>query len=248
MDAAKIKAIAKFYKTTLPSDMIFAQADISTSNEQVEKLTREFNIRYRAFISSLIYLLSTRVDLSFAVHKLAKFSSNPVKVHFEGLVHLLRYIRDNKTFGLKYYRDINDAPLSDLLRHASIKNENQFMAFSGISIESYIILYQGGTIDYVTHVPGPVAQSNSESEYNAACTAGMALAHFRVLIHEFLNNDPYIVPEDSPLVILDSKPAMCMAKYSKDTKHTRHIARRIYFVSNGEKCRFHKIDWCEGGL
>ena len=39
-----------------------------------------------------------------------------------------------------------------------------------------------------------------------------------------------------------------MAKNSKDTKHTRHIARRIHFVRNGEKCKMHKIYWCEGGL
>ena len=56
------------------------------------------------------------MDLSFAVHKLAKFSANPGKVHFEGLVHLLRYIRDNKTLGLKYYADLNDTPVTDLLR------------------------------------------------------------------------------------------------------------------------------------
>ena len=78
--------------------MIFTKADTSTSDEQVEKLTREFNIHYRYCIGSLIYLFSTKVDLSFAVHKLAKFSANPGKVHSEGLVHLLRYIRDNKTF------------------------------------------------------------------------------------------------------------------------------------------------------
>ena len=83
----------KFYKTTLPSDMIFTKADASTSDEQVEKLTRELNIRYRACIVSFIYLLSKRVDFSFAVPKLAKFSSNPGRVHFEELVHLLRYIR-----------------------------------------------------------------------------------------------------------------------------------------------------------
>ena len=46
--------------------------------------------------------------------KLAKFLSNPIKLHFEGLVHILRYIRDNKTPGLKYYADMNDAPVSDL--------------------------------------------------------------------------------------------------------------------------------------
>ena len=47
----------------------------------------------------------------------------------------------------------------------------------------------------------------------------MALAHFRMLIHEFLNKDPYIVPEEFPLIVLDSKSAMCMAKNGKDTKH-----------------------------
>ena len=31
--------------------------------------------------------------------------------------------------GLKYYADMNDAPLTDLLRKASIKTENRFMDF-----------------------------------------------------------------------------------------------------------------------
>ena len=89
--------------------------------------------------------------LSFAVHKLTKFSSNPGKVHFEGLVHLLRYIRDNKTLVLKYYDDMNDAPLSDLLIQASIKTENKLMDFSDSSWQdfsdtgrctgAYIIIY-----------------------------------------------------------------------------------------------------------
>ena len=57
-----------------------------------------------------------------------------------------------------------------------------------------------------------------------------------------------MVPKEAPFIILDSKFAMCMAKNGKDTKHTRHIARKINFVRNGEKCKMHKIDWCEGGL
>ena len=39
-----------------------------------------------------------------------------------------------------------------------------------------------------------------------------------------------------------------MAKNCKDTKHTIHIAGRMHFVRNGEKCKMHNIDWCEGGL
>ena len=41
---------------------------------------------------------------------------------------------------------------------------------------------------------------------------------------------------------------MCMAKNGKDIKHTRHIARRMHFVRNGETCKMHRIDWFEEGL
>ena len=76
----------------------------------------------------------------------------------------------------------------------------------------------------------------------------MDLAHLRMLINEFINEYPDMVPKESPLIVLDSKSAMCMAKNCKDTKHTRHIARIMHFLRNVEKCKMHKIDWCEGGL
>ena len=76
----------------------------------------------------------------------------------------------------------------------------------------------------------------------------MDLVHFRMLIHKLLNKDPDIVPEEAPLIFLDSKYAICVAQNVKDTKHTRHVARIIHLVNNGEKCNMHKIDWCEGGL
>ena len=50
LDAATVNSITKFYNTTFPYDMIFTKADASTRDEQVEKLTSEFNIHYRACI------------------------------------------------------------------------------------------------------------------------------------------------------------------------------------------------------
>ena len=207
LDNATVKASKYIYKTNFPSDMILKKYDTSTSDEQVDKLTREFNIHYRALIGSFIYLLSTRVYLSFVVHKLERFSENPGKVRFKRLAHILIYIRDNKTLGLKYYADMNDETLTDLLRQDSIKTENHLMDFSdsswqyfidtGRSTGAYMIFHQGGPIDHGTNVPGPVAQLSAESEYNVACNSGTTLAHFRMLIHEFLNKDPDIVPEGS---------------------------------------------------
>ena len=63
----------------------------------------------------------------------------------------------------------------------------------------------------------------------------MYLAHFRMLINGLLKKDSYIFPEEEPIIILDSKYDACMDNIGKDTKHTRHIDRRVHFVINGEK-------------
>ena len=85
--------------------------------------------------------------------------------------------------GLKYYGDLNNAPVTDILRQANINTKNHLMDFSysswkdcpetGRSTGAYIIFYQGRPIDHGTHVPGTVAQSSAESEYNSECTAGL---------------------------------------------------------------------------
>ena len=80
------------------------------------------------------------------------------------MIHLFSYISYNKTLGSNHYADINDAPVSDLLRQASINTENQLMVLSDSSWQDF---------------PDTVV---------------MALAHFRMLIHEFFNKDQDIVP------------------------------------------------------
>ena len=130
-----MKTSAKFYTITSKYDTMLTMDDVSTSDEQVDKLCREFNIHCRSCIGSLIYLLYTRVDVSFVVHKLEKFSSNLGKVNYEGLVHMLIYIKKYKTFGLKYYAGMNDAFVSGLLRQTNIKTENQLMKFSNSSCQ-----------------------------------------------------------------------------------------------------------------
>ena len=75
---------------------------------------------------------------------------------------------DNNTLGLKYYDDMKDSPLSDLLRQFRIKSENQLLAFSNYVYQDFtdtvmstgacITFYQSGPIDHGTHVPGPVDQ------------------------------------------------------------------------------------------
>ena len=57
------------------------------------------------------------------------------------------------------------------------------------------MFYQVGPIDHFTHVPGPVDQFSSESEFNETCTAGIAISQCKVLNNKILNKDTDVVPE-----------------------------------------------------
>ena len=71
------------------------------------------------------------------------------------------------------------------MRQDRNNNENQLTIFydsiwqdctdTNRSTREYIVLYWGGPIDHFKHVTGLFAQSSVENEYNASCTAGMAL-------------------------------------------------------------------------
>ena len=67
LDIATVKTSTNFYKTTLPSDMIFTNDAVSTSDEQVDKLTREFNINhiFVCYIQSRFYFFITQVSIVF---------------------------------------------------------------------------------------------------------------------------------------------------------------------------------------
>ena len=49
-----------------------------------------------------------------------------------------------------------------------------------------------------------------------------------------MRQNSYVITEQAPIIIFDSKSDLCMAKDGNYTKHNRHISRRIHFVRNGK--------------
>ena len=100
-------------------------------------MTRELDIHLQRLHWFIDLFIVYKSGLEFCSAQVSKVLVNIGKVNFELLVHILRYIGDDKTLGLKYYADINDAPVTDLLRQAIIKTENHLMDFSDSSWQDY---------------------------------------------------------------------------------------------------------------
>ena len=57
---------------------------------------------YRQLTGSLMYLVNTQPDISFAVISLSQFMVDPRRVDWTAVKHILRYIRGTVEYGLVY--------------------------------------------------------------------------------------------------------------------------------------------------
>ncbi|XP_059650054.1 secreted RxLR effector protein 161-like [Cornus florida] len=72
-------------------------------------------VPYLSAIGALLYLVNcTRPDIIFSVNLLARYSSAPTRRHWNGIKHILRYLRGTTDMGLFYSK----APNSQLIGYA----------------------------------------------------------------------------------------------------------------------------------
>jgi hypothetical protein len=82
------------------------------AEEESTLLTKKEIGFYREFIGKLMYAsVGTRLDISFALNFLARFSTAPYRTHLETLICLLRYVHGTLSLSIQYLRDEAGKPL-----------------------------------------------------------------------------------------------------------------------------------------
>jgi hypothetical protein len=157
--------VDRLHATPLALDFVLTSDDCSADEETAKRLEKEYNIDFASCVGSLIYLGMTRCDIVHAVNKLAKYTRQPGQNHFEALLHVLRYLRDNSLMGIRFYSDLTRAPLVEMLHSQEIQQTEVFLRFSdsswndnvdtGWSTGCFIITYMGGIVDHSSNMPDP---------------------------------------------------------------------------------------------
>ena len=91
-----------------------------------------------AAIGAWIYLAnSTKPDIAFSISLLARFSAKPTKQHWNGVKHILRYLKGTKDLGL-YYKAGEDSNIKGYMDDGCLSNP-----YKGKSQICYVFLRQG---------------------------------------------------------------------------------------------------------
>jgi len=194
LEIAGAPKVIRAHNTPFALDFIPTTDNCSKDKDTANELEDQYNIDFASCVGSFIYLGMTHCDIVYVVNKLAKFTRKPGVKHFEALLHVLRYLRDNMLLGIKFYSDCSRSPLITMLQSQEIKQEEVFFGFpdsswnddinTGRSTGCFIITYMGRIVDHSSNMPDPVALSSAEAEYNEGSVAFMAASHLLMLLCE----------------------------------------------------------------
>ena len=171
---------------------------------------------YMSVVGALLWLAAcTRPDLTFATSVLARFVSNPARVHYAALQRVLAYLQGTSSLGLTLRPDA-DIPLTV---YADSSWAERFSTSGGL------IFVHGALVAWWSRLQRTVAHSSAEAEYIAASLAAREGCHVRALCIDFLVKLGGATP-----LRLDSKSAIDMAHDPVAFKKTKHIMRESFYL------------------
>ena len=164
---------------------------------------------------------ATRPDISFAVSKLSRFTSNPGKDHWDALERVLRYLRGTIEYGIHYtgYPSV----LEGYSDSNWISDADAIKATSG-----YVFTLAGAAVTWRSCKQTILTRSTMEAELVALDTATVEAEWLRELLMDL---PPVEKPVPAILMYCDNQTVLIKVTSTKDnSKSSRHVKRRLKSV------------------
>ena len=190
----------------------------------------DLDFNYRSAVGKLNYLAqTTRPDIMYATHQIAKYASDPREIHGEAILYLVRYLKKTRDLGLKFkpnrsrgFECFCDADFSGLWNKSLAPVDPS----TAKSRSGWIIFYAGCPVSWASKLQSQVALSTTEAEYIAMSQAlrdvipvmGL-LQEMRERKFEVLCTEPHVYCK----VFEDNSGALELAKLPKLRPRTKHI-------------------------
>ena len=227
------KVLKRFYMDKshpLSSPMVVRSFEVTKypfrpKEENEELLGPE--VPYLSAICALMYLANyTRPDISFSVNLLARYNSAPTKRHWNGIKHILRYLRGTSDIGLFYSKTMEP----QLLGYADagyLSDPHKARSQTG-----YIFTYENTVISWRSVKQTMLTTSSNHLEILTMHEASRECVWLRSMIQHIrescglssIKNNPTLLYEDNAACI-----TLIKGGYIKGDR-IKHISLKFFYT------------------
>jgi hypothetical protein len=176
---------------------------------------------FRSIVGGLRYLTHTRPDITFALGYVSRFMEDPREDHLAAVKHLLRYVAGTSGHDLIYPRRGTAA-----LELTGYSDSDMAGDIDGRKSTSGVLFFLGDCpITWQSQKQKIVAQSTCEAEYIAAVTASCQGVWLARLLKELTG-----ARLQAPVLMVDNKSAIALAKNPVLHDRSKHIVTKFYFI------------------
>lgn len=206
-------------------------------NDRLEVITKQeddaVGVPYREDIGSMMYLVNgLRLDIAFAVGKLAQFCENAKSKHWVAVKRVFRYTNGTSKMDLCY-----DGLMIGKLEGNEKIDRNGIFGYTDSdwagdvadrkSTSGYVFMMAGSGIKWCSKKQTAVALSSCEAEYIAMCMASKeAIWLTRLLTKTETNTDRL----KGMIVLADSQSGMKLPANVSINSRNKHIDINYHFV------------------
>ncbi|XP_019101835.1 PREDICTED: uncharacterized protein LOC109133295 [Camelina sativa] len=174
---------------------------------------------YRRLVGRLIYLSVTRPYISYAIHMLSQFMHAPQELHWEVVLRVVRYLKNNPGQGILL------RAATDLHITAWFDSDYAGCSLSRRSLTAWFIQLGGSPVSWRTQKQDVVSRSLAEAEYRSMAETVCELLWLRELLM-FLGVDfSYPIPLDC-----DNQSAIHISMNPVFNERTKHIETDCHFI------------------
>jgi hypothetical protein len=232
------KVLKHFYMENahpLSTPMVVRSLDVKKDQFRPQEDDEEIlgpKVPYLSAIGALMYLANcTRPDIVFSVNLLSRYSSAPTRRHWNGVKHVLRYLRGTTDIGLFYSKGSN----SQLVGYV----DAGFLSdpHKGRSQTGYLFTCGSTAISWRSVKQTLVATSSNHSEIIAIHEASRECIWLRSLIQHIREKCDLSTIKDSPTILYEDNAA-CITQirggYIKGDR-TKHISPKFFYTHELQK-------------
>jgi hypothetical protein len=212
--------------------------------KEAKELAAKHKFGYRNLLGELVYpFVLCRIDISFGVSFLSRFSAAPHDEHYIALKGILKYLRKYKKWGIYYKRNRPRAhlpagkivflPMPEGYRDIAIYANGRLYVLVDAahatdkvkrrSVTGVAVMLRDAAIAYKSKLQPLIASSSTEAEFYSASDGAKMAIYMRSILEEMG------LPQTEPTPIgIDNSAVIDIADKSAPTSRVRHVEIRFF--------------------